>query len=120
MKLNIRARLALHFTLIVALIIILFSSGIYYFSSNYRQSEFYGRLRDKALTTAQFLIKVNEVDLNMLRIIDRNTLSALYQEEVIIYNAENELMYNSQEDSKSEVAPELLERLLNTVYRKTD
>lgn len=111
MKLNIRARLALRFTLIVAAILILFSSGIYYFSSSYRQSEFYGRLKDKALTTAQFLIKVNEVDLNMLRIIDRNTINALYHEKVLIYNTKGELMYNSLEEDTLDVSTEVLDKI---------
>jgi signal transduction histidine kinase len=113
MKLDIRARLALRFTLIVATILILFSSMIYYFSSTYRRSEFYERLRDKALTTAQFLLKVNEVDLDMLRIIDRNTINALYHERVLIYNQRNDLMYNSVDDGQFNVSPELLERIRN-------
>jgi len=113
MKLDIRARLALRFTLIVATILILFSSMIYYFSSTYRRSEFYERLRDKALTTAQFLLKVNEVDLDMLRIIDRNTINALYHERVLIYNQRNDLMYNSVDDGQFNVSPELFERIRN-------
>jgi signal transduction histidine kinase len=86
---------------------------IYYFSSTYRRSEFYERLRDKALTTAQFLLKVNEVDLDMLRIIDRNTINALYHERVLIYNQRNDLMYNSVDDGQFNVSPELLERIRN-------
>jgi len=64
MKLNIRTRLTLQFTYIVTFILILFSFIIYYFSSSYRESEFYSRLEKKALTTAKLLIEVKEVDYN--------------------------------------------------------
>ena len=112
MKLSIRAQLVLRFTLIVALILVLFSASIYYFSATYRKSEFYTRLRDKANTTARFLIKVNEVDLELLKIIDRNTITALYNEKkVVIYNSKNELMYDSLDDEYMEVTPQLLEEI---------
>ena len=62
MKLNIRARLSIQFTYIVTIILVLFSFIIYYFSSDYREAEFYSRLEKKAMTTAKLLIEVKEVD----------------------------------------------------------
>ncbi len=111
MKLNIRTRLAISFTLIVSTILILFSAGIYYFSSTYREAEFYTRLREKALTTAQLLIKVDEVSLNLLRIIDRNTVNAMYDQHVVVYAANDTLMYSSSDRSGLDVSQDLLQKV---------
>ena len=67
---NIRAKLTFRFTVIVAAIILLLSSFIYYFSADYRKSEFYGRLKDRGVNTAKLLIDVDEVNTNLLNIIE--------------------------------------------------
>lgn len=111
MNLNIRTRLTLQFTFIVAFILLLFSSNIYYFSATYRESEFYSRLENKALNTAKLLIEVKEVDYNLLKIIDRNTINALYDEKVVIYDYKNKQIYNSLDDDSINVSKELLDKI---------
>lgn len=108
---NIRTSLAFRFSLIVASILTLFSLSIYYFSASYRQDEFYTRLKDKALTTAKLLIEVQEVDHDLLKIIDKNTLNALYQEKVVIYNYKNEQIYNSLDSGTIPVTRALLDKI---------
>ena len=108
---NIRTSLALRFSLIAASILVLFSLSIYYFSASYRQDEFYTRLTNKALTTAKLLIEVNEVDHDLLKIIDKNTINALYQEKVVIYNYKNEQIYNSLDSGNIPVTKELLDKI---------
>lgn len=105
MKLSIRTRLTLQFTYIVTFILILFSFIIYYFSANYRESEFYSRLETKASNTAKLLIEVNEVDNNLLKIIDRNTLNALSTEKVIVYDHNNAMIYNSLDENNEAPLP---------------
>lgn len=111
MKLNIRARLTLQFTYIVSFILVLFSFIIYYFSANYREFEFYTRLENKALTTAKLLIEVKEVDYNLLKIIDRNTINALYNEKVLIYDYKDNQIYNSLDDDSISISKALLDRI---------
>jgi len=111
MKLNIHTRLALQFTLIVGTILILFSVGIYYFSSVYRESEFYSRLENKALNTARLLIKVKEVDHDLLKIIDKNSINELYSEKVMIYDYHNNEIYNSLDDDSIDVSKELFDKI---------
>ena len=111
MKLNIRTRLAISFTLIVSSIIIIFSAGVYYFSAIYREAEFYSRLREKALTTAQLLIKVDEVSLNLLKIIDRNTVNAMFNQQVVVYAHNDTLIYSSTNRSKFEFTQELINQV---------
>ncbi|QDK81821.1 HAMP domain-containing histidine kinase [Spirosoma sp. KCTC 42546] len=95
---TIRNRIALQFSLIVATILIVFSVLIYLVSATYRREEFYERLKNKARTTVRFLIEVKEVDRELLKIIDRNTLTALIDEKVLIFDARNRLIYSSVDD----------------------
>lgn len=111
MKLNIRAKLALQFTVIVASILILFSLGVYYLSANYRASEFYTRIKDKALNTAGLLLKVDEVSLNVLKVIDRNTVNAMYDEQVLVFADNDTLMYNSKDRELFTVDNVLLQKI---------
>lgn len=108
---QIRTKLALRFSLIVASILLLFSFSVYYLSADYRQQEFYARLKDKALTTAKLLLEVKEVDYNLLKIIDRNTINALYQEKVVVYNYLNKQIYNSIDNDSIPVTRKLLNKI---------
>lgn len=116
MKLKIRTRLTLQFTYIVAFILILFSLIIYYFSASYREAEFYSRLENKANNTARLLLEVKEIDYNLLKVIDRNTINALYNEKVVIYDYKNEMIYNSLDDDSIHV----LKTLLNSIRLKKE
>jgi len=111
MKLNIRTRLTLQFTYIVALILILFSLIIYYFSASYRESAFYSRLEKKANNTAKLLIVVEEVDHDLLKIIDRNTIDEMYKEKVMIFDYKNKMIYNSLNDDSISVTKALLDEV---------
>ena len=111
MKRNIRSNLTINFTYIVALILILFSIIIYYFSASYREAEFYSRLEKKALTTATLLIEVKEVDYKLMKIIDRNSLNALHNVKVVIYNYDNEQIYNSIDNDSVHVSKKILNEI---------
>lgn len=111
MKLNIRSRLTFQFTYIVTFILLLFSFIIYYFSASYREAEFYSRLEKKALTTAKLLIEVKEVDYNLMKIIDRNSLNALYKEKVLIYDGKDRQIYNSLDSDSDPISKTLLDQI---------
>jgi signal transduction histidine kinase len=111
MKYNIRTRLTIQFTLIVALILAVFSIGIYLFSANYRKAEFYARLENKAFNTANLLIEVKEIDYNLLKIIDKNTIQALYHEKVEIFDYTNRQIYNSLDDDTIQISKALLDEI---------
>jgi signal transduction histidine kinase len=111
MKLNIRSRLTLQFTYIVTFILILFSVIIYYFSASYREAEFYTRLEKKALTTAKLLIEVKEVDYNLLKIIDKNSLNALQDEKVMIYDDQDRQIYNNLDNDSILISKPFLDQI---------
>lgn len=109
---QIRTKLTYQFTVNVALILVVFSSAIYYFSSNYREQEFYSRLKDKAITTAKLLSQdVKEVDPSILKAIDKNSVNNLPGEKVAIYDFQNTLLYNSNDDDSTLAATDLINKI---------
>lgn len=108
---NIRAKLTLRFSIIVASILSLFSLSVYLLSDLYRQEEFYNRLESRAITTARLLMKVSEIDRNLLRIIDQNSIHALFEEKVLVFDATGKLIYSSLDDFPISYTPDLLHRI---------
>jgi signal transduction histidine kinase len=110
---KIRTRLTLLFTTIFALITIGGSLAIYISSANYREEQFYDRIKGNAVNTARLLLQVDEIDNKLLRIIKQNT-TTLVSEQILIYNSQNQRIYNSNEtiDTKIDTT------FLNTVRRK--
>jgi signal transduction histidine kinase len=66
--------------------------------SHYRQEEFEIRLAEKAETTIKLLLEVNEIDQQLLKIIDHNTIHRLYNEKVMIFDENMNLVYSSLDD----------------------
>ncbi|MEO6760644.1 MAG: ATP-binding protein [Saprospiraceae bacterium] len=108
---NIRTKLTLRFTAIVATILIAFSLAVYFLSANHRREEFYARLESRAITTARLFVTVQEVDEKLLRIIDKNSIHAMFQEKVLIFDPGNKLIYSSLDDLEVEYSPELLQEI---------
>lgn len=120
---NIRFRLAIIFSVIVAAIVISFSLYIYISYADFRQEEYYARLTNKAKTTAKLLIKVQEIDGALLKVIDSNTINALYSEKVIVFNEQDELIYSSLDDEIITYSPEILDKIRTEKrleYREND
>lgn len=108
---QIKTRIALQFTYIVAAILLTYSIVIYYTSATYRQEEFYDRLKSKARTTAHYLVSVKEITEDMLRIIDENSLTALINEKVLIFDKNKKLLYSSVGDEEVNYPRELLDEV---------
>ncbi len=108
---KIRTKIAFQFSLIVALILILFSVALYFLIRNYTKVEFTNYLKDRAETTAKLLIKEANVDKRLLKIVDKNTLSTLYAAEVLVFNEKNEIAYSNTDAETIKYSPDLLERI---------
>jgi len=106
---KIRTRLAIQFTFIVASLLIIFALSIYYFSSTYRQKEFYERLNEKAKNYAKLSIEVDEVSADMMKIFDRNT-AYLPNERIVVYDDKNDQIFNTNDDS-SRIKKDFLDKV---------
>lgn len=106
---KIRTRLALYFTIIVASLLIFFALAIYYFSSSYRQKEFYERLTEKAFNYGKLVIEVDEVSADLMNIFDKNT-AYLINERIIIYDHNNRQIFITAGD-RAKVDSNFIERI---------
>ncbi|HEU4718403.1 MAG TPA: HAMP domain-containing sensor histidine kinase [Bacteroidia bacterium] len=105
---QIRTRLTLQFTGLVAVIFLISYFIIYYSQAQFRISQFNDRLRDKARTTAELLISVDAVTPELLKIIDRNRKDVLYKENISVYNRLNEEIYTSNDTTDFNVTPVMM------------
>jgi signal transduction histidine kinase len=93
---NIRAKLTVIFFGIVIVVLTAISLSIYYFSSNYRETDFYRRLKNRAVNTAKVLVEVEEVNAGLLRRMERNNPASLPNQYIAVYNYKNEVLYSSE------------------------
>ncbi len=85
---NIRTRLTLLFTLLVASIMLLFSLSIYYLYNQYRENEFQQRLENNAITAVQLR--------DRHELTSRDQLATMLAEQVVVYDQQNQVIYRSK------------------------
>ncbi len=95
---TIRTRLTLLFTAIVSALLLLFGVVLYLVSEKYRQREYHERLRAEATTSAELLFGRQSISPDVFKLLDKNKMTVLNQEEIIIYNYKNEIVYESGTD----------------------
>lgn len=108
---QIRTKLTWQFIMIVAIILIMASIAIYFFSTGHRKEDFYDRLRSKATNTAMLLIEFEEVDLNLLKRIEADNPVTLPKERIIIYDYRNQVIYSTDENNTLQVSDDLLDEI---------
>lgn len=95
-SMQIRTRLTLQFTLLVSALLLLSFFAVFFFARWQWDQEFKHRLFDKAITSATLLLKVEQVDSALLKIIDRAKQDYLYRENISIFDENfNELYTNN-------------------------
>lgn len=108
---KIRDRLTLLFLLIVGLIMGISSMVIYFSSADYRRDEFYNRIYNKSNNTAKLLIEVDEVDLNLLKRIEKDNPASLPEEQTVIYNYRNQVLYSTDGYKRMAITNALLDKI---------
>lgn len=108
---NYKLRLTLLFVGLFLLVLTSILSFIYLSYSNFRRDEFFERLRQKSFTTVRLLAYVKEIDNEVLKVIDRNTINEMYDEKVLIFNEKNELVYSSIDDETIPYSTRLIEEI---------
>lgn len=108
---NIRNRLTLRFILIVAIILVLSSMLIYVFSADYRQEDYYNRLRNKANNTAKLLIDVDEIDVTLLRRLEKDNPVSLPNEVIVVYDFRNHIIFSTDSTRQIFIDQNLLNQI---------
>jgi signal transduction histidine kinase len=94
---EIRRRLSFQFILTVALIMLLSFISIYISVSQFRKETFYNQLENRARSVAQLLIDVEEIDAELLKKIEKASVSNLPDEIISIYDFRNELLFSTDD-----------------------
>lgn len=108
---KIRTRLSIQFLGIVTTLITISLLLIYFLSAEYRSRDFFTRLRNKALTTARLVVQVDEINNQLMKIIDKNETSILFNKNVVIYDTKNKEIYRSNSNPGVQLSPFLLNRI---------
>jgi signal transduction histidine kinase len=95
---TIRTRLTFLFTAVVSMLLLAFCVVIYLLALRHRRVEFYERLRAEATTSAELLFGKETVSPELFKLLDKNHLTVLNEEEIIIYDYRDSLVYESGTD----------------------
>lgn len=98
---EIRNKLSLQFTVIVAVIQLLFSMAIYISFAKSRVEDLYSRLEAKATSVGQMLMEIKEISAEVLGKIERNNPLSLPDEKIIIYDSQGQILFSN--DDKQEL-----------------
>jgi two-component system, OmpR family, sensor histidine kinase ArlS len=118
----LKHRVPLFYSFLFSLVLATVMLTIYFLFSNFRRVDFKDRLATKAETTMKLLLEVKEVDDQLLKIIDKNSINKLYNEKTVIINDSLQLIYSSIDDAKIVWKAEDLKKLKQQkeIYRHND
>ena len=92
---KIRTKLALNFFVLVIVVVSAVSFSIYFLSANYRQVDFYRRLKNRAINTAFVLIQIKQIDAELLKKMEQENPASLPNQFVKIYDIDKRELYSS-------------------------
>ncbi|MBY0433934.1 MAG: HAMP domain-containing histidine kinase [Cyclobacteriaceae bacterium] len=84
---------------------------IYYFSQKSTEDEFYRRLREKAITSAILLLKVEQVDSTLLKTIDLSKHDVLFCENISILDEQEKEIYTNNDTIQFDVPTSQLQKI---------
>jgi len=97
---TLKNRISLLVSLLFTILFGLASTLIFVLYSNFRKEEFRDRLQIKALSNIKLLVNVKEVDDQLLKMIDQNSINKLYDEKTLVFDSHFKLIYSSIDDAK--------------------
>lgn len=96
---TLKRRLSIYVSAVFSILFGMAVVLVYLSFSSFRREEFRDRLEEKALTTVELLLKVKEIDKQMLQIIDQNSINKLYNEKTLVFDESYRLIYSSIDDA---------------------
>lgn len=108
---TIRTKLTLIFFTLVTFIVSIISVSIYFFSANYREADFYRRLKNRAVNTAVVLMQYKEIDAELFRQMELDNPASLPKQIVKIYDNNGTELYDLDQLNVVTVANDLIARV---------
>ncbi|MRG44411.1 HAMP domain-containing protein [Chitinophaga sp. SYP-B3965] len=96
---KIKYKIALYYTLSAAFLLIAFATLAYYFSAQSRRAEYLDRLEYRARSIGSVIIENDQVQIGLLRKLDKTTFQDLYRETILVYNERYDLLYANVKDT---------------------
>ncbi len=90
---------------------IIASAAIYLSSARFRMEDFYSRLHDKAINTANVLFSTDRFNASKILKIENETPDFLQNKKIIIINFKNDVVYSSDDKKEIEIRNYVLERV---------
>lgn len=109
---QIRTRITLYFIALTASLLLFSFFLIYSISEKERKSEFVEQLKNKAITTADLLLKISDVDSLLLKVIDKNKKDVYDFENISIYDENKNEIYTNND----KIHFETIFKNINTVF----
>ncbi|MCD0472665.1 HAMP domain-containing sensor histidine kinase [Flavobacterium sp. JAS] len=97
---TLKNRISLLVSLLFTILFGLASTLIFVLYSNFRKEEFRDRLEIKALSNIKLLVNVKQIDDQLLKMIDQNSINKLYDEKTLVFDSNYKLIYSSIDDAK--------------------
>lgn len=104
----LRNKITILFIVTVSGILFAAFAVLYWLRYNANEDEFYNRLQQKAITTAELYVTVEEVDSTLLKRIDRANKDILFKENITIYNHLNKEVYTNNDSIFFQIDQKLL------------
>lgn len=108
---KIRNRITLYFSLTTLLVLGVAFLFIYYLFSENREEEFQTRQKEKISTTLLLLSKIKEAENELIEGLDMLTIHDLYDEKLLLFNSNKQLIYSSVDDVPVHFPEEILAQL---------
>jgi two-component system, OmpR family, sensor histidine kinase ArlS len=96
---NLKQRFALYFSILFSIILGIVLLVLFSLFSKFRKEEFQLRLEEKASTSVNLLVDLQNVDKQILYHFDQYSINKLYNEKVVIFNDKKQLIYTSIDDA---------------------
>ncbi|MBI2794913.1 MAG: HAMP domain-containing histidine kinase [Ignavibacteria bacterium] len=108
---TLRRRLYLMYIGMFTLILLGSLLSIFFIYKEYREDVFYELLESRIIMTTRLLFEVQTKDHNLVRTLDEKTTDAMFDEKVVIFNNDGQIVYSSINDSSISYSPDLLRRI---------
>jgi len=96
---SVRHKILLYFSIVTIALSSVALLFIYTLFSQYREQEFQQRQKDKIETTLKFLTEIKGIDQDLIESMDRITIHDIYDEKLLIFDKNKDLVYSSIADT---------------------
>lgn len=108
---SIRKKILFYFLSTVLLLTTIILVLIYTIFKEYREEQFQQRQNDKIQLTLQLLTEFEEIDEELFQALDRSTIHDIYDEKLLLFDADQQLFYESVDDLTIDKTEEILGQL---------